>query len=65
MSDQGIETSRRKEKKTMLLLNNATLFRFNHYGLTTNEFSTGIARGLSKINRFSIGRSAKFVGHVR
>ena len=42
-----------------------TLFRFNHYGLTTNTFSTDIVRTLSKKNRFSIGRCDKFVGHVR
>ena len=42
-----------------------TLFRFKHYCLTTNKFSSGIVRTLSKRNRFSIGRWAKFVGHVR
>ena len=30
MSDQGIETSWRKEKKKMLLLNNAVLGEYNH-----------------------------------
>ena len=29
MPDQGIETSRRKEKKTMSLLNNAVLGEYN------------------------------------
>ena len=42
-----------------------TQFRFNHYGLTTNKFSTNIVRTLSKRNSFSIRRCAKFVGHVR
>ena len=42
-----------------------TLFRFDHYGLTANKFSSDIVRTLSKINRFSIGLCAKFVGHVR
>ena len=42
-----------------------TLFRFNHYGLTANKFSTDIVRTLSKRNRFSIGPCAEFVGHVR
>ena len=42
-----------------------TLLWFNHYGLTTNKFSMDIARTLSKRNRFSMGRCAKFVGHVR
>ena len=41
-----------------------TLFRFNHYGLTTNNFSTDIVRTLSKRNHFSIVRCAKFVGNV-
>ena len=42
-----------------------TLFRFNHHGLTITKFSSDIVRILSKRNRFSIGRCAKFVGHVR
>ena len=42
-----------------------TLFPFNHYGLTTNKFSSDIVRTLSKRNRVSVGRCAKFVGHVR
>ena len=42
-----------------------TLFRFNHYGLTTNKFSTNIVRTLSKRNCFSVKRCAKFVGHIR
>ena len=46
-------------------INFVTLFRFNHYGLTTNKFSSEIVRTLSKRNQFSIGRCAKFVGHVR
>ena len=67
----------KKIKKTMLLLNNS-VFReynqiqrfffqrlFNHYGLTTNKFSTDIVRILSKINCFSIGDCATFIGHVR
>ena len=29
MSDQGTETSQRKKKKTMLLLNNAVLGEYN------------------------------------
>ena len=41
------------------------LFRFNHYGLTTNKISTDIVQTLSKINHFSVGRCAKFLGHVR
>ena len=42
-----------------------TLFRFDHYGLTTNNFSMDIVQRLSERNRFSIGYSAKFVGNVR
>ena len=42
-----------------------TLFRFNHYGLTKNKFSSDIVLALSKRNRFSIGHCAKFVGHAR
>ena len=42
-----------------------TLFQFNHYGLTENKFSSDIVRVLSKRNRFSIGRCAKFVGHIQ
>ena len=42
-----------------------TLFRFNYYGLTKNKFSSDIAQVLSKRNRFSDRRCAKFVGHVR
>ena len=42
-----------------------TLFRFNHYGLTTNKFSMDIVHTLSKRNHFSVGRYAKFVGHVQ
>ena len=34
-------------------------------GLTTKKFSADIVRPLSKRNRFSIGRCAKFVGHFR
>ena len=41
------------------------LFRFNHYGLTTNKFSTDIVGTLRKRNGFSMGRCAKFVKHVR
>ena len=40
------------------------LFRFNHYGLTTNKFSMDIIQTLSKRNCFSTGRCAKFVGFV-
>ena len=41
------------------------LFRFNHYGSTKNKFLSDIVLVLSKRNRFSIRRCAKFVGHVR
>ena len=41
-----------------------TLFRFNHYGLTKNKFSSDTVWTLSKRNRVSIRRCAKFVGHV-
>ena len=42
-----------------------TLFRFNHYSVTTKKFSSDIVQALSKRNRFSIGHCAKFAGHVR
>ena len=42
-----------------------TVFWFKHYGLTTNKYSKDNVRTLSKRNRFSIGRSATSVGHVR